>query len=132
MIFRWASTHLKDELDHCALAVSCIHDGVPVYGIAPDNRTARLFLDTCDAHEYNCDHKTSYRPCIEHPDTGKSNCAVRVDESEEYTRLSKLLLGIRKSSKSPNKTSKKNVKHDRKKQRGILELSNKKRRLRKG
>ncbi|XP_063383713.1 uncharacterized protein LOC134669994 [Cydia fagiglandana] len=89
MIFRWASTHLKDEQDHCALAVSCVHDGAPVYGIGPDNRTARLFLDTCDVHEYNCDHKTNYRPCIEHQVTEISTRAV-TDNTEELLRLSQI------------------------------------------
>ncbi|XP_063539138.1 uncharacterized protein LOC134748309 [Cydia strobilella] len=114
MIIRWASTHLKDEQDYCALAMTCTHDGAPVYGIAPDNRTARLFLDTCDVHEYNCDHKTNYRPCIEHPVTEISTRAVRDSDTEELLKMK-----LSTSSNSPNKIATINAKRRRKKIQGF-------------
>ncbi|XP_063374725.1 uncharacterized protein LOC134662401 [Cydia amplana] len=70
-IWSWTQAHVLNEGDHCSLAQSCLHDGAEARGVDGDGRTVRLFLDSCDLHEYNCDHGTNFQlitvtsPCTE-------------------------------------------------------------------
>ncbi|XP_041982729.1 uncharacterized protein LOC121735840 [Aricia agestis] len=59
MIWKLTQEHYVPPPNHCIMAMTCNHSGIPLCGFDKNKNCNRMFLDECDLYEYNCDSKAA-------------------------------------------------------------------------